>query len=1262
MANTIDLKIASWNLKGLNNVIKKKKILAYLKSSKVDVAFVQETHLNKKESLKLRCSWVGKVFSSPGTDKSRGVAILINKSVHFNETEVLTDSEGRFVIVQGKLLDIPVALCNIYAPNSDRPEFFHNLSQLLLDLGDVQIILGGDFNQILDQDLDRSQPRRNIESRSAVAIRQLASDLGLRDIWRLMHPDGRDYSFFSPPHNVYTRIDYFLISQSLVDFSVSTSIGNIVMSDHAPVFLSLTTLSQTPRSRRWRLNVSLLKDSVFLEMIRNEILFFEETNNKRDSTLATWWDTLKAYLRGRIISYASFRKKIANEKFNELEGELKKLESSYSQTTDRCTLNKIIAIKYQLNKLYSKKAEYALFRTKQTYWEMGERPSRLLAYRLRQQDSINFIAGVRQTDGNISTSSKQINDTFRSFYNTLYTSHGDLDKQKLDNFFINLNLPQLSEEDKNFLEAPLTLEEIIQAIKNMQLNKSPGLDGFPVDFYRAFEDILGPLLLEVYNDACRKGTLPQSMHTAIISFIYKKGKDALDPSGYRPISLINCDQKILSFLVNRLSKVIGSTIHLDQSGFIPDRYSSDNIRLLINLQYLVHDSTHPTIALSLDAAKAFDCVEWDYLFETLKRFGFGENFITWIKTLYDTPYASVLTNGLISDPFQLHRSTRQGCPLSPGLFILALEPLAQKLRNNVDIHGITVGNEQHKLLLYADDMLLLLTQPEKSIPVLLNCIEEFTLLSGYRINWDKSEAMPISGYCPSVLFHQWKFRWSLKGITYLGILITPDYKDLVRENTNILLQKIKLDFGRWTKVHLTLWGKIHSIKMMTAPVIYYLLSHLPLNITDSFFKNLDTLILDFLWGNSQHRLGIKKLQAHTKKGGFSLPNFKWYYWAINIKHLRVWLPGNESGDKPGWFQIETEVNSGLTPWSELFGTKLLLQTDHPIINNSKEIWCKFHRAGRWDWLKSPQAPLWNNKLIRVGGKTVNWPLWCNAGIIYVTHLFDSTTKYFLSFNQIVDKYKLPQNQFWRYVQLRSTLSEWLGSPLSCPTGSPIEELLTKSPSNKGIAPKIYRLLQEQLGDPLLKVKKQWIGDMAMDIPIKDWESCLNNINTMYKEAGNRFMQLKIIHRWHQTPLQLYKWNLMPVDSCWRCGGGGASILHVLWSCPALKDWWNNIQEIMFEVLNKRFQISAKLSILGSTTELQDSDLSFFEKRWIILALTTAKRILLRHWRKSRPPPYEEWTSTMAQLAAFERVTYSLLNRLDHYKLIWSPFTNWISAT
>ena len=113
----------------------------------------------------------------------------------------------------------------------------------------------------------------------------------------------------------------------------------------------------------------------------------------------------------------------------------------------------------------------------------------------------------------------------------------------------------------------------------------------------------------------------------------------------------------------------------DQTGFVKNRYSYFNMRRLFDILYLPSGET-PECVLSLDAEKAFDRIEWAYLFETLKKFGFGPNFIIWIKLLYLSPTASVLTNSQLSKPFNLYRGTRQACPLSPLLFDLAIEPLA----------------------------------------------------------------------------------------------------------------------------------------------------------------------------------------------------------------------------------------------------------------------------------------------------------------------------------------------------------------------------------------------------------------------------------------------------------------------------------------------------------------------------------------------------------------------------------------------------------
>lgn len=160
--------------------------------------------------------------------------------------------------------------------------------------------------------------------------------------------------------------------------------------------------------------------------------------------------------------------------------------------------------------------------------------------------------------------------------------------------------------------------------------------------------------------------------------------------------------------------------------------------------WATQDEISPFAAISLDAEKAFDRVEWPFLFSTLKAFGFGEGYISWVKLLYSNPRAAVLTNGMISAQFDLKRGTRQGCPLSPLLFALILEPLAQAIRQSPLFPGVQIGQVSHKLMLYADDILLFVTQPDHSIPALLEIVESFSRISGYNINWTKSEALPLT--------------------------------------------------------------------------------------------------------------------------------------------------------------------------------------------------------------------------------------------------------------------------------------------------------------------------------------------------------------------------------------------------------------------------------------------------------------------------------------------------------------------------------------
>lgn len=148
--------------------------------------------------------------------------------------------------------------------------------------------------------------------------------------------------------------------------------------------------------------------------------------------------------------------------------------------------------------------------------------------------------------------------------------------------------------------------------------------------------------------------------------------------------------------------------------------------------------------MSLNAEKAFDRIEWPYLFDVMKRMNIGPTYCKLVKMLYRRPMAQIQTNNDIYSKFLLSRSTRQGCVLSPLLFALAIEPLAVAIRSHPSIKAKQIGGVTHKILLYADDVLLYLTDPGLSIPALLETLTEYSTISGYKINLTKSVIMPLN--------------------------------------------------------------------------------------------------------------------------------------------------------------------------------------------------------------------------------------------------------------------------------------------------------------------------------------------------------------------------------------------------------------------------------------------------------------------------------------------------------------------------------------
>lgn len=208
------LNFISYNVRGINNPIKRKKIFGQLKKLHCSVALLQETHLPEIEHLKLKREWVEQVYSaSCRGGKKRGVAILFNKSVYYNNEKIFQDEEGRFVMIIGTIGGTKITILNVYAPNEDCPYFFKKIAGLVADKGEGIILVGGDFNCILNTKLDRLPVIKRSQSKMSKSLSSMMTELGLMDVWRHFHPNDRDFTFMSQMHGSYTRIDFFWVSK-----------------------------------------------------------------------------------------------------------------------------------------------------------------------------------------------------------------------------------------------------------------------------------------------------------------------------------------------------------------------------------------------------------------------------------------------------------------------------------------------------------------------------------------------------------------------------------------------------------------------------------------------------------------------------------------------------------------------------------------------------------------------------------------------------------------------------------------------------------------------------------------------------------------------------------------------------------------------------------------------------------------------------------------------------------------------------------------
>ena len=369
------------------------------------------------------------------------------------------------------------------------------------------------------------------------------------------------------------------------------------------------------------------------------------------------------------------------------------------------------------------------------------------------------------------------------------------------------------------------------------------------------------------NYCFREDKLSVTQRIGVITLICKNQEKSHLLNFWRPISLLCIDYKIISkCIANRVKKVMGFLVNIDQTAAVVGRSIHDNIHLLRNVIDYSYQKDLKCIILSLDQAKAFDRVSHEFMFQVLKKYGFGEDLLKLVSLLYTDIFSTVLVNGFLTDTFPVARSVRQGCSLSPLLYVLCIEPFACKIRCDSHINGFKIagGSSESRISMYADDCSLIVLVL-KSVSKILNISEIYGLASGAKLNKLKSWGLLIGNW-GNMQMDLYGIHWTKDNIKICGVklgnhkFVEDTWETVWRKFWNV----IKLNKLR----DLRLFGKGVIINTLALSKLWYVVAVFP--IDNDFIHKFKSEMFSSLWGGKTECLKRGVLYNKEVEGGINL--------------------------------------------------------------------------------------------------------------------------------------------------------------------------------------------------------------------------------------------------------------------------------------------------------------------------------------------------------------------------------------------------------
>ena len=746
------------------------------------------------------------------------------------------------------------------------------------------------------------------------------------------------------------------------------------------------------------------------------------------------------------------------------------------------TNSQLRVVRHELNELMKEKTKGAMLRAKIDWTFLGERPTKYYLNLEKKKFVNKTLYRVKNPKGEIVDQPDSVLNEIKEFYKNLYTSKG-----RIDTGYINkIEVPSISEEMKAQLDAPITADEISQALKSMQGQKSPGTDGLPAEFYKVFWHKLKPFFVNLLNEIADTESFHLSVRRGILSLLEKVGKDMMYLDCWRPLTLLNLDNKLYTkVLANRLEHCTSELIHFTQTGFMKGRMLSENILKILEIMHTCEKKNLNALLISFDFHKAFDSIEWEAIFMTLRKFGFGNRFVDMIKVVYHNPLVCASNNGYWSQFITPSHATRQGCCLSPTIFNLVVELLGAGIRQNSDIKGITINNQNIKAGQYADDLWTVLQAEVDSVDATLREIEALGDFSGLTLNFNKCAVLKLGPWkdTDAKFYTLKKLFWSPKEIRILGIDVFVDWERMAQANYDKLLFKVKDIFNSWTHQNLTFIGKITIINSLVSSLFINKFLALP-SPSRHFFRVYKNMLTEFLWNNRVPKISYKKIVQRYERLGLKLVdleskdialkaswpirwkerNFeeiRWFFQNFPVRDKRIWECNIEYKDIQKLDKTPFCVSMSIwEAWSKI--------NYIPVVENSDEIY---------------QMQIWGNSLVR----RKNFPIFdtslVNSNIVYILDIYNIETKGFFSYEKLVEVFGVVLDEITYYGVLAAIPRMWKQKLKHSSLDKPLDMESMVEQKAKGNFPtrNMYWELVNRKFPPKLTCKFLWERELNCEI-------------------------------------------------------------------------------------------------------------------------------------------------------------------------------------